>query len=209
MLHDCCFEGADASIWQHADTMSIHDRVFRAPDPTDLLMHVCVHGAVYNPMPPLRWIADAAMILRTAGERVNWDRLIAEADERLLLVVMREAILLLTALVDVYVPAAVLTRLRTARVSRAEEREYRLRQVDKAYLRTLTGRWCQLGRQYPRAGMLERVTKLPTFMQQIWSLPTKRAIPTILMFHVLPAYLRRLRTGDVVEGHPHPVAERI
>ena len=51
------------------------------------------------------------------------------------------------------------------------------------------------------------MTKLPDFMRRIWSLPTKRAVPGILLFHVLPAYARRVLKGEIVEGHPHPVAE--
>jgi hypothetical protein len=207
VLHDCCFDGADESIWRHAETLSIHDRSFLAPDATDLLMHVCVHGATYNPMPPVRWIADAAMILRTAGDRVDWDRLVFEAETRLLAVVMREAVEVLRETVDADVPASVVARLRSARTRRVEEREYRLRQLDKGYLRTLTGRRCQFRRQYPNGGPLSSVAKVPDFLQQIWSLPTKRVIPRIILFYVLPAYLKRVVTGHVVEGHPHPVAD--
>lgn len=206
VYHDCCFDRADDSIWQRAQAMAVHDRLFRVPDPTDLLMHVCVHGAVYNPLPPVRWLADGAMILRAAGDEVDWDRLIDEADERLLLVVMREAIDSLVTLAGAEVPEHALRRIRRARVSRAEEREYRLRLVDKGYLRTITGRWCQLRRQYPHVGPLRRVAKIPSFMQQIWSLPNKRTIPGILLFYVLPAYAKRVLTGEVVEGHPQPAA---
>jgi hypothetical protein len=207
VLHDCCFDGADESIWRHAETLAIHDRCFRVPDATDLFMHVCVHGATYNPMPPVRWVADAAMIVRTAGARIDWDRLIVEAEARLLSVVMREAIDVVREVADADIPESVMTRLRATRTRRVEEREYRLRQRDKGYLRTLTGRRCQFRRQYPSAGPLARVAKLPDFLQQIWSLPTKRAIPKIALFYVLPAYLRRVVTGHVVEGYPHPVAK--
>jgi hypothetical protein len=207
MLHDCCFEGADAPFWRRSETMALHDRSFKVPDTTDLLLHICAHGAVYNAMPPVRWIADAAMILRTAADRVSWDRLLADAEERLLVVVLREAMRLLVELTDAPVPGAVMARLTRARSSKLEEREYRLRLVDSGYLRTLTGRRCQLIRQYRDASALERLTKLPEFMQRIWSLPTKRAIAGIFFFHVLPAYVRRVTTGEVVDGHSQTVAE--
>ena len=206
-LHDCCFEGADEPFWRYRDTFVLHERRLAAPSATDLLLHVCVHGAVFNPLPPVRWIADVAMIVRHAGARVDWDRLIAQADERLLLVVMREAINIVTEHVELPIPAGVLSRLRNARVSRAEEREYALRQVDKGYLRTITGRWCQLHRRYPHVGSLARLSKIPEFLQQIWSLPSKWAIPGNLMLRVLPAYTRRVLKGDVVEAHPHAVAK--
>jgi hypothetical protein len=193
LLHDCCFDGAEESTWRHAATMEVQGRSVLAPDATDLLMHVCVHGAAYNPMPPIRWIADAATILRTAGDRVDWDRLLAEADRRLLMLVMREAVRVLREIVDIPVPDWVDSRLRTARISRAERREYSRRIIDQNYLRTVSGRWCQLRRQYRDLGPWARLTKLPVFMQKIWSVPTKRELPGMLAFRVLPAYWKNIR----------------
>jgi hypothetical protein len=194
LLHDCCFDGAEDSTWRHSTEMKVQERVFRAPDATDLLMHVCVHGSVYNPMPPIRWIADATIILRRAGDRVDWDRLLAEADQRLLLLVMREAVRVLHDVVGVEVPDSVRARLDKAHISRIEQYEYRQRLIDKNYLRTVSGRWCQFTREYRHIPPLLRPAKLPAFMQKIWSVPTKRALPGIVAFHVLPAYVRNIRS---------------
>jgi hypothetical protein len=208
LLHDCCFDGAEESTWRHAVTMEVQGRPVLAPDATDLLMHVCVHGAAFNPMPPIRWIADAATILRTAGDRVDWDRLLAEADRRLLMLVMREAVRVLREVVEVPVPDWVGARLQSARISRMERHEYGQRIIDQNYLRTISGRWCQFRRQYRDLGPWARAAKMPSFMQKIWSVPTKRALPAILAFHVLPAYWRNMRnrsarpdTGAVGAGH--------
>jgi hypothetical protein len=208
MLHDCCFDGAEEAVWSHAEPMTVLGRPFVAPDATDMLMHVCVHGSAYNPMPPVRWIADAATILRSAGARVDWERLLTEADERLLLIVVREAVRHLRELAEADIPDWVVARLAAARVSIAEKREYRHRLVDQNYLRTVSGRWCQLSRQYRHAGALRRMGQIPSFMQQIWSVPRKSALPAIIAFRVLPAYFsqrnQRVRqaaqASDVLDG---------
>ena len=41
-------------------------------DPTDQLFHTCAHGVKWEPVPSLRWIVDAAMILK---DPIGHDRL--------------------------------------------------------------------------------------------------------------------------------------
>jgi hypothetical protein len=194
MLHDCCYDGAEDSLWSRAVSMTVHERKVLAPDPTDLFMHVCVHGAAFNPMPPIRWIADAATIVRTAGDSMDWNRLAADADERLLSLVMREAVRLLRVVGDVEVPDFAVALLDRARVSAMERHEYGQRIIDQNYLRTISGRWCQLHRQYRHVNPVARIAKIPSFMQKIWSIPSKRALPGIVAFRVIPAYVRNIRS---------------
>lgn len=42
------------------------------PSPTELLLHTCVHGAKYSPVPLIRWIPDAMTLLK---EHIDWERL--------------------------------------------------------------------------------------------------------------------------------------
>lgn len=45
----------------------------------DQLLHTMAHGLKPNPVAPIRWVVDAAMILRAAGEGFDWRHFIAEA----------------------------------------------------------------------------------------------------------------------------------
>lgn len=45
----------------------------------DQLLHTMAHGLKPNPVAPIRWVVDAAMILRAAGEGFDWHHFIAEA----------------------------------------------------------------------------------------------------------------------------------
>jgi hypothetical protein len=46
----------------------------RALCPTDELLHALVHGAAWNEIPPVRWVADAMTIIRAAP--IDWERLL-------------------------------------------------------------------------------------------------------------------------------------
>lgn len=61
-------EAATAALWEHAHPLPNSNLL--VPCAADLLLHVCGHGAAYNPLPPVRWVADAAMILRRGA--VDW-----------------------------------------------------------------------------------------------------------------------------------------
>lgn len=74
-LHAAMDFRLDEQLWAHAQPITIHGASTLVLCPTDQLIHICVHGAAWAPIPPpLRWIADAVMILRTAGPHIDWDR---------------------------------------------------------------------------------------------------------------------------------------
>lgn len=45
------------------------------PDSTSLLLQTCVHGVKFSPVPLIRWIADAVMLIRNPENKIDWDRL--------------------------------------------------------------------------------------------------------------------------------------
>ncbi|MCK4818187.1 nucleotidyltransferase family protein, partial [bacterium] len=51
LLRECCYPGADDDFWENAVSANIHDVSTQILNPTDQLLHVCVHGAEWNPMP--------------------------------------------------------------------------------------------------------------------------------------------------------------
>ena len=77
---------SDQAVWDHAVELDVGGEQILAPGPTHQLLLVCVHGADWAPNPPLRWVADATVVIR-AGE-VDWDLLVEEANKRLLTVVL-------------------------------------------------------------------------------------------------------------------------
>lgn len=61
-------------FWQGAEPIDLGEGVFALrPLPTPLLLHVVIHGTRPNTLSPLRWVADAAMVLRRAEDQIDWN----------------------------------------------------------------------------------------------------------------------------------------
>jgi hypothetical protein len=114
-------------VWRHAIPLPTAEVPTLVPSPTELLLHVCVHGWAWNPHPPFRWVVDAMTILRASSAGIDWDRLIEETRRRRLVLRLEAALTYLRERFDADVPDRVLYALRTAPVSRGDRFEYRLR----------------------------------------------------------------------------------
>ena len=78
LLTECCWEGADREVWQRGQPMTSVTSTTVVPAAADLLLHICVHGLRWSPVHAGHWVADAVRIIQTAGERLDWDVVIAE-----------------------------------------------------------------------------------------------------------------------------------
>ncbi|MCB0114616.1 MAG: nucleotidyltransferase family protein, partial [Caldilineaceae bacterium] len=108
----------DASYWQDAVPLTVNEVATRAPDPTDLLLHVCVHGIAWAPIPPIRWVADAVSILRKAQSQIDWERLTLLAAQSQTSLQLHMALDFLNRLdVEVKVPDEALDELQRVHVS--------------------------------------------------------------------------------------------
>lgn len=130
-------EANDSSFWEGAIPIEINNVPISILDPTDQLLHVCVHGAAWNDLPPLRWVADAAIIMRTADPKINWGRLVEQTYMRRLMLPMMDTLSYLQKFLDVPIPANVLETIRDIPTSRLERTLYRTRISPNRALRRL------------------------------------------------------------------------
>lgn len=72
----------DASLREASVPVEVGGTATRAPSPADNLLLVCAHGLPWSPVPALRWIADAVILIRESGPTLEWERLLAEARRR-------------------------------------------------------------------------------------------------------------------------------
>ncbi len=107
---------ADFAFWQDALPVKVMEVSTRALCPTDQLLHACIHGAAWNPVPPMRWISDSITILRKAGMQVDWKRLVGQAKIHRLVVPLRSALTYLEAAFQAGIPTGVLNELNAIRV---------------------------------------------------------------------------------------------
>ena len=122
VLFQACQPGADDSFWQAAMPLAFQGRATLALNPADQLLHICAHGALWNPVASTRWVADALMLLRAAA--VDWAWLVAQAQAYALTLPAADMLAYLKELLDAPVPETVMQQLRGAPVSAAERRAY-------------------------------------------------------------------------------------
>jgi len=179
VFDQCCYPNADTELWAAAVTGTVEGQAVRSLNATDQLLHTCVHGAEWNLVPPLRWIADAMTILRS-GNSIDWNRLIGEAKRRHLILAARDTLSYLRRAFDAAVPDHVLQELGNVTVSRKDVSEYYSRtsppgnfpalwKIYFAYLRHRT--------LFSEFGL--RPLSLPRYLQARWGTSNLLALPVI------------------------------
>jgi hypothetical protein len=105
-------ERGDARLWQRARARQVQGRTLLFPSPTDLLFHVCVHGARWSRAGSVIWVADCVRILNGVGAHaIDWSSLIDEAVTRHLQLPLRETLRFVAEALGAVVPAEVVPAL--------------------------------------------------------------------------------------------------
>jgi hypothetical protein len=120
-------ERDDAALWQRAVPITIAGVKTRTLEPTDQLLQVIAHGVRWNVVPPWRWVADAAMILRQPDAPIDWSRLVEDAVRRGVAPSIRDGLAYLSRLLALPVPPAIVAQLGARSTSLAVRAEYALR----------------------------------------------------------------------------------
>lgn len=110
-------DAGDAAMWRSTVPLAA-DPALRAPEAADLLVHACAHGARFNGVPPIRWVVDAAMIIRSAT--VDWSHVEVQAIRFGVALPVAVALRYLADRFQLAVPAATIDRLTVHRSSRIE-----------------------------------------------------------------------------------------
>ncbi len=109
----CASQHCDQGLWDRAEPFTYNNLRTLTLSPADHLLHICGHGAAWNEIPPIRWVADAVTIIRATGERLDWDLLVRESQSRALGLALRDALTYLHESFAISVPADCLQKLRS------------------------------------------------------------------------------------------------
>ena len=177
LLSECCYEEADRTYWDGAVPLRVAGVPTLALNPTDLLFHTCVHGYKWNRVPPFRWVADAIILLRSAGPEIDWRRLVDLAIERQLTLATGNTLAYLQATFAVSVPSDTLQTLAQYPVSYVERHEYRVATRPTSGRAWVWAWWGQHRRVQRNRSLAARLASFPTYVQHIlaldhvWDLP--------------------------------------
>jgi hypothetical protein len=76
-----CRDEYEKDFWDGAIPLKLANVNSLAPNPTDMLFHTIIHGVAWNPIPPIRWIADAITLINSDDFTIDWQRLINMAQK--------------------------------------------------------------------------------------------------------------------------------
>ena len=190
--------GLDDEFWRGAIPAEVGGAAVLILCPTDQLLHVCVHGAGWNPVPPFRWVADSFKILEAAGGDIDWDRLIEMADRGHLSLPLHGALSYLAVEMGAGVPETVLRRLEAIPVSPAERRAHEALAQPPSSRRSAAMLWWFWERQRAQAsldGTSAGPAGMVRYLQGFWGLDRPSQVPV----HALRRLARRRSDG---ERHP-------
>jgi hypothetical protein len=122
-LNLCCHDAADETFWRHAEPLEFLGLALQTCQATEHLLQTCAHGIVWSPVPPLRWAADAVLLLNSSSP-IDWERLVETACRLDVTPYVHRALAFLRGELGAPVPMEVVNRLEHARVSAAVEAEF-------------------------------------------------------------------------------------
>jgi hypothetical protein len=185
VLYDFCDDAADAWFWGATEPFELLGHRVRTPDATRTLLHTIIHGIRWNEEPPVRWIADAVVVLRQAASEIDWPALLEFGERR---GVSRRLWLGLTYLrdyFDVPVPEDAIARLARRRPSWLERLENHtiLRSYHEVHAGALGPLLCELapfGRYARGRGPFCLAAGFADYLRHAWQLGSRAEIPGYL-----------------------------
>jgi hypothetical protein len=172
--------GLDEDFWREAVTAEVAGAPVLILCPADQLLHVCVHGAAWNPVQPIRWVADAYKTIEAAGAELDWPRLVAMAIEGRLTLPLHDAISYLADELEAPVPAGTLRELAAAPVSGGERRAHEALARPPSSRRSLAMLWWFWERHRAQAaldGTRSTPVGLLRHLQRFWGLERPSQVP--------------------------------
>jgi hypothetical protein len=179
-LEEAGADGADDEFRAAAEPAMFQGTRLRVLSPADQLLHVCGHAGKWSAVPPIRWVADAVLILREGS--VDWPRLLDHAARRRLILRMRQMLGYLREALGVPIPPSVEADLRRRPVSMLEWIEYRVRTREHPRLGEMPTYVFNCLRGEPRP-----LLAFPGYLRDAWGLESVAAVPR----HALDLALRR------------------
>ncbi|HEY9706496.1 MAG TPA: nucleotidyltransferase family protein, partial [Allocoleopsis sp.] len=118
IIPHCLKNNDDDDFWSRVILTKINDLSIYTLSPTDHLFHVCIHGSRWHEeISPIRWVADAMIIINLAGDKIDWETLVILAEKRKLVLRLKHGLMLLKELLNAPIPEHILQKLEAIPIS--------------------------------------------------------------------------------------------
>jgi hypothetical protein len=122
-FNSCC-EDYEKDFWDGAIPAKMANVISLAPNPTNMLFHVIIHGMAWNPVPSIRWIADAITMINSDDFSIDWQQLINMAKRHYLSLRLKSGLQCLYSNFHPAIPPSVMKSAEDLPVSYLEKIEY-------------------------------------------------------------------------------------
>ena len=110
------------TLWKQASLITYKDKTYRSLSPEDMLLHVIVHGAEGNVHRTLRWVTDAAVIMKTMS--IDWSVVLEHAQQNNWVIELFTACKYLSAVMHISIPTDFLHSLEALPISSRARNAY-------------------------------------------------------------------------------------
>lgn len=172
-----CTPGIRDAFWAASESGEVAELACRVLAPTDDLLRICVRASRWEPIPSFRRLADASMLLRSAGAAVDWDRLADHARTTRVVLPVLAALSLLREVLDAPIPDRVLERLERVRVTAADRAEQRLGEAPHTRLGRMPDLWLRYRRLAVAQG--EHPQGWMRYLQGAWAVRRPWQLPLV------------------------------
>ncbi len=107
--------------WKDALPLEINGLQTKSLCPTDELLLTIAHGMRRNPEPPIRWVADAVMLMRKEDSKIDWKRLLDLSIQYREFLKMKKAFEYLQNVFDIGVPELFIDQIKHLQPTYAEK----------------------------------------------------------------------------------------
>lgn len=121
-LYQATSPGVDDPFWEAAEPLEYEGLAVQSMCATDEVLHALVHGPNWNEIPPIRWVSDVLVVMRSAP--VDWERVVRLAQRLRVSLTARAACEYLERVFQAPIPEWVTGRLASIRTGWAERLEY-------------------------------------------------------------------------------------
>ena len=190
-LIESCAESADAAFLDRAVPFALGSHGAFTLSPADHLLSVCVHGLRFSPVPAVQWAADAALIVRGAGQALSWETLVREARERDLALPVATALRLLESELEVPVPPHVADELERSGRGLLRRLELSARASPPRLVAGLFLHWRSFARERPDLSPPRRALLFPGYLRELWAVDGLLSVPATAFRKVVSRLAKR------------------
>ena len=144
-----CNDSADRLFWEKPGTCQYQNRSLTTLVPVDHLFHTLCHGAAWNEVSPIRWVVDAAWLIKKGP--IDWDRILFLTERLGFVCQIRETLAYLSEVMECSIPDEVLKRLEGMPVDRWQKKEYDFISQPRSFFGILPFLWLQNSEKAGRA----------------------------------------------------------